>query len=119
MSERGFTSCNGLENNEDRSPDAYDYEMAAQYHARGQPSQPIIKTEEATDGETSTYPTAAPASVMNIELEIPGNMDHLPQKMRLDIPPSRLAATQGYVADDILLRELFGGTIAGSVDEID
>ncbi|KAK5122056.1 hypothetical protein LTR85_004302 [Meristemomyces frigidus] len=91
MSERGLNSSNLMnefEDDEDRSPDAQDLEDAAQYQARRQQSQPFIKNEVFGTGLPS-YPSDAANSGMNVELEIPGDMDQLPQKMLLNMPSGR------------------------------
>ncbi|KAI7605090.1 hypothetical protein KC319_g21780 [Hortaea werneckii] len=62
------------DDNEDRSPDAQDLEVAAQYNSRRQ------NTAETTD---------ATPSEMNVELEAPGDMGQLPHKMLLNLPPGR------------------------------
>ncbi|KAI7525720.1 hypothetical protein KC317_g21209 [Hortaea werneckii] len=79
LSERGHYSSNMIDDynyddNEDRSPDAQDLEVAAQYNSRRQ------NTAETTD---------ATPSEMNVELEAPGDMGQLPHKMLLNLPPGR------------------------------
>lgn len=124
MSERGINSgkvINSLENDEDRSPDAEDYEMAAQYRRRGRQSHPVVKIEgSAPPTAPPTYPSDAPPSEMNIELETPGDMNQLPRKMLLDLPLPRRDGSQGYVYssddDDELFRELFGEDVVQSIE---
>ncbi|KAI6828987.1 hypothetical protein KC340_g10414 [Hortaea werneckii] len=82
LSERGHYSSNMMDDynyddNEDRSPDAQDLEVAAQYNSRRQ------NTAETTD---------ATPSEMNVELEAPGDMGQLPHKMLLNLPPGRQPA---------------------------
>ncbi|KAI6828732.1 hypothetical protein KC340_g10144 [Hortaea werneckii] len=79
LSERGHYSSNMMDDynyddNEDRSPDAQDLEVAAQYNSRRQ------NTAETTD---------ATPSEMNVEMEAPGDMGQLPHKMLLNLPPGR------------------------------
>ena len=100
MSERGpysnMMTDYYADDDEDRSPDAQDMEVAAQYQARRQ----------------QTLETEATPSEMNVEMETPGDMDQLPHKMLLNLPPGRpRGVSQGYVdsADDIF-DELFGDT---------
>ncbi|KAK3711981.1 hypothetical protein LTR37_009293 [Vermiconidia calcicola] len=94
MSERGFTSSNivdSFEDDEDRTPDAQDYEMASQYRSRGKPSQPDVKNERQAHGGPPTYPDDAP-----FNMERPGDMTQLPHKMLLDLPPpARREGSQG------------------------
>ncbi len=123
MSERGFTSSNLPENEEDRSPDAEDYEMAAQYRPRSKKPDTFVKIEG--DGAALSLEDIPPAlKVMRMTLEQPGNMNNLPQKMFLNLPPGRgreprepRESSQGYVAtDDDLMRELFGDDILFSIE---
>ena len=121
MSERGFNSGNMMDNFEDhadRSPDAQDYETAARYQARGRQSQPIVKIEGNATERPPMYPSDPPPSEMNIELETPGDMNQLPRKMLLDLPPVRREGSQGYVeqVDDDVFRELFGEDMVQSIE---
>lgn len=115
MSERGLHSSNIMhdfdEDDEDRSPDAQDLEVAAQYHARRGQSQTFIKSEGAYTG-AFPYQSDAIESDMNVELETPGDMGQLPHKMLINMPPGRYRQpSQGYVTlDDDLFEELFGDT---------
>jgi hypothetical protein len=89
MSERGPHSSNAApmydDDDENRSPDAEDLEVAAQYHARGLRGQPVIKSEGDDAGFQGIYPSDA----------LPGEMD--------------LQDNQGYVDhDQALFQELFG-----------
>ena len=124
MSERCFTSSNiieSLENDPDREPDALDYEMASQYRVRGrQQSHSIVKTEGVAPARPPpTYPSDAPPSEMNINMETPGDMNQLPHKMLLSLPPGRREGSQGYVnsIDDEVLRDLFGNDFVEDVVE--
>ncbi|KAK3680030.1 hypothetical protein LTR78_000407 [Recurvomyces mirabilis] len=89
MSERGIRSGNVAEcddeDDENRSPTAEDLEMAAQYHARGK--QAAIKKQSAEP--TAAAPSEFGFSEMNVELETPGDMDQLPQRMLINMPPGR------------------------------
>lgn len=126
MSERGLLSGNlmdGFDDDENRSPDAQDLEVAAQYRARRQQSQPFIKSEDDTTG-TSTYPGDVPHSDMNVQQETPGDMGQLPHKMLLNFPPgSHCQDIQGYVEpNEDLFVELFGdpsGLPVPSVEPVD
>jgi hypothetical protein len=117
---RGFGSnvVESLERDEaDRSPDAQDYDMAARYKSRKDNTQSQLVI--GSDGMASvhaappTYPSEGP-SEMNINLETPGDMNQLPNRMLLNIPPQRKEreGSQGYVAStdgtDEIFRELFG-----------
>ena len=131
-----FTSGNVVENlengnEEDRSPDALDYEIAAQHQKRGgqqqHTQQPVVKIEGGATSATlpPPYPTDVTPSEMNIELETPGDMNELPHKMILNLPPGRpREGSQGYVHspsrsefddNDDVLRELFGDFIVDGV----
>ena len=123
MADSGYMSSNflnSLENDEDRSPDPQDYEMAAQYRARGRRSHTVVKTERSASSRPlpPMYPSDALNSDMNIEMEIPGDMNQLPHKMLLNLPPGRREQSQGYVStdNDELFRELFGEEIAHSIE---
>jgi len=73
---------NGFEyDDENRSPDAVDHEIAAQYHARISTVRPPTRNDDATSKLPPTYPSDALTSDMNVNLEVPGDMAHLPQKM--------------------------------------
>ncbi|KAK1824702.1 hypothetical protein LTR12_000759 [Friedmanniomyces endolithicus] len=73
---------NGFEyDDENRSPDAMDHEIAAQYHARISTVQPPTRNDDATSQLPPTYPSDALTSDMNVNLEVPGDMAQLPQKM--------------------------------------
>lgn len=114
MSDRHFNSGNMAQNfddDENRSPDAQDLEVAAQYQQRGQQSLPFIKTERSASSRPPAYPSSAPPSEMNVEFETPGDMAQLSHKMRLDLPLDRYrkVSSQGYVEPhDNLFDELFG-----------
>ena len=125
MSERGFNSSNvieSFENDEDRSPDAQDYEMASHYRPRGQQSHPIVKIEDSAAARLPMSGSGAPSSQMNIEMETPGDMNQLPHKILVNLPPghpSRREGSQGYVpsnSDEDLFRELFGDDVVTSIE---
>lgn len=113
MSERPFTSGNFMDNfdgdTEDRSPDAEDYRTAAQYQPRKQQQRKSRIKSEGLDVAKMPppYPSDAPTSELNFEWEQPGDMNQLPQKMLLNLPPGR--GGERYVDTDIdedLWREL-------------
>lgn len=125
MSEQGFNSgtiVNSLENDEDRSPDAQDDNLAAYYQACRRRSHTVIKTEG--DATAAAPPPAmhsgrSLAIGMSIELETPGDMEQLPQTMLLNIPPSRIKSSQPYVLpddvnSDTFFEELFGDFVVES-----
>lgn len=106
MSERNMMSSNiaeTLENDEDRSPDAQDYEMATQYKSRNgrQQSQPLVKIEGSE--------AARPMPPL-----FDGNMQRDDRATSIDntadLASSRGAVegSQGYVSTDDIFRELFG-----------
>jgi hypothetical protein len=107
MSERGFTSSNvleGIENDEDRSPDAQDYAVAAQYRARTKASHPIVKLESDVDGFLPTFDGNAALSEQNVDLF---------QSMQQGGGDN----VQGYVGtDEDLFRQLFGDYIVESIE---
>lgn len=96
-----------LEEDENRSPDAQDMEMAQQYRSRGHQHQTFVKTEGSVAGDTP-YLANAPPSELNVQLEQPGDMDRLPQKSIINLPPGRRDGSQGYVETDEIFKELFG-----------
>jgi len=101
MSERGLDSGNVVEgfddDEEDRSPDAKDFEIARQYQSRAQ-SELVIKAERTASVAPPPYSNGRSMLEMNVELERPGDMNQLPQRMNLDIPPRRRRdVSQGYV----------------------
>lgn len=118
MSERNMTSSNiaeTLENEEDRSPDAQDYELAAQFKARNgrQQSQPLIKTEGLE--------TARPMPPLFDENAQAANR-HMSFNDADNIAMSRedREGSQGYVATDDIFRELFGDNlVVDSVEQRD
>lgn len=107
MSERNMMSSNivdTLENDEDRSPDAQDYEMASQYNARNKraQSQPTVKIEGSE--------AARPMPPLFNEGSQMGN-DRMSYDSTGDYPMSQGGAdgSQGYVVStDDIFRELFG-----------
>lgn len=101
------TVMESLEEDENRSPDAQDMEMAQQYRSRGYQHQTFVKTEGSVAGDTP-YLANAPPSELNVQLEQPGDMDRLPQKSIINLPPGRRDGSQGYVETDEIFKELFG-----------
>lgn len=103
MSERNLNSSAFLDHhgvdNEDRSPDANDYETAGRYQARGRPKQTRIKSEGlSAPMMPPPYPSDALTSEINFAVEEPGDMNRLPSKMLLNLPPHRAReSSQGYV----------------------
>ena len=114
MSERGFTSggvMESMEDEDDRSPTGQDDEMAAHHRSRSTQSQTFIKTENSGDAMSLNGATA-PWKRIGFATELPGDMDQLPQKMMLNLPPGRRDGSQGYVnTEDDVLRELFGDAV--------
>ena len=117
---RGFGSnvVESLERDEaDRSPDDQDYEMAASYKSRkGRPkSESVIGSDGLATMRPAppTYPSKGVGD-MDIQLETPGDMNQLPSRMFLNLPPPRKEreGSQGYVdsvdGTDEIFRELFG-----------
>lgn len=94
MSERNFNSSNFPGNfegeNDDTSPDAQDYGKPRDGRPGKQRRKTHIKSEnlEATK-VPPPYPSDAPTSELNFEWEQPGDMNQLPQKMLLNLPPGR------------------------------
>ncbi|KAK5136991.1 hypothetical protein LTR08_001498 [Meristemomyces frigidus] len=115
MSERGFNSSGVLNNQEEddenRSPDAQDLEVAAQYSARTQQSQAVIGHEENEFG-VHAYPSHIPQSGMDVELEVSSDRHQLPHKVLLNMPPARYNQERpGYVnTDEDPYAELFEDT---------
>ncbi|KAK5119084.1 hypothetical protein LTR62_000295 [Meristemomyces frigidus] len=103
MSERGMSIGNGPayydDDDEDRSPTAEDLEMAAKYHARDSTKQTFIKSEGGELGAAN--PSQAPMSDMIMNLETPGDMDQLPQRMLINMPPRGRQSSQGYVDSEL------------------
>ena len=93
MSERGCNSstfAGGREEDENRSPDAEDLEVASQFRPRNHRQSPFVKIEGWTATDVPPYPSDAPsANEMNVRMERPGDMDQLPQKMLLNLPHKR------------------------------
>jgi hypothetical protein len=103
MSEPMFRSNNldDFDDDENRSPDAQDLEVAAQYQTRSQQPHTFIKSEGM---ETDSLPP----SEMRVSMETPGDMSQLPQKMLLNLPRPQREKSQGYVATNPdLFDELF------------
>lgn len=126
MSERGFNSSNiidSLERDEDRLPDPVNDDLPTQQRPRGRKkSRPVVKIEElASVPRPPPYPSDAQGSDIEFQLVAPGDMNQLPRKMLLDLPPPsqlRREGSQGYVYSDHddLFRELFGDDIVHSVE---
>ncbi|TKA68366.1 hypothetical protein B0A55_07471 [Friedmanniomyces simplex] len=74
---------------ENRSPDAEDHEIAAHYHARNSTVQPSSRSGDASSRMLPTYPSNGLTSDMNVSLEVPGDMGQLPQKMLINVGPGR------------------------------
>ncbi|KAK0288247.1 hypothetical protein LTR91_009315 [Friedmanniomyces endolithicus] len=73
---------NGFEyDDENRSPDAMDHEIAAQYHARVSTVRPSARKDDAIPQLPPSYTSDLLTSDMNVNLERPGDMTQLPQKM--------------------------------------
>lgn len=100
MSEQGLYSSNAAynpENEEDRSPDAQDYEVATQYRSRRYQPRPVIKTERSASVTSRAGLVGAPQAEININLEQPGDMSQLQSRMSLDFVPHSRRSIQGYV----------------------
>lgn len=114
MSERNITSSAYPENFEtkDLSPDADEYVMAGQYQPCKQQRKTHIKSEGLEAAKMPPpYPSDAPTSEINFEWEQPGDMNQLPQRMLLNLPPGR--GVERYVDShqtsyEDILRELDG-----------
>ena len=92
MSERNITSSTYLDSFEakDLSPDADDYTTAGQYQPRKQQRKTHIKSEGLEAAKMPPpYPSDAPTSEINFEWEQPGDMNQLPKRMLLNLPPGR------------------------------
>ncbi|KXL43032.1 MAG: hypothetical protein FE78DRAFT_93074 [Acidomyces sp. 'richmondensis'] len=92
MSEPMFKSgqiVDDFDDDENRTPDAQDLEVAAQYNARSRQCSSFIKREGDDAGTQLPCSTEIPQSEMNVELEVPGDMTQLPHKMLLNLPPER------------------------------
>lgn len=91
MSERNINSSTypGHFETDARSPED-DYSMAGQYQPRKQQRKTHIKSEGLEAAKMPPpYPSDAPTSELNFEWEQPGDMNQLPQKMLLNLPPGR------------------------------
>ena len=86
------------------------YDMAPEYQTRDKQSQPFIKIEGAASESQSTYYRAETPNEMNVSMEMPGDMNQLPHKMRMDMASGRQRSdSQGYVEPyQELFDELFG-----------
>lgn len=99
LPDSGFYSMDALEqaDDENRSPDAADFEMAAQYSAR--------------DVRQSTNEPMIMAGDFEIEMQMPGDMNQLPQKIIPNQVAIQRGNSQGYVeSHEMLFEELFGST---------
>ena len=106
MSERHMMSGNiaeTLENDEDRSPDAQDYEMASQYNARSgrQQSQPVIKIE----GSETVRPMPP---LFNESIQLNHGGMSFDDSGDYSMSQGAVDGSQGYVSTDDVFRELFG-----------
>jgi hypothetical protein len=110
MSERNFTSSTYPNHFEakDLSPDADDYMTAGQYQpGKKQQRKTHIKSEGLEAAKMPPpYPSDAPTSEINFEWEQPGDMNQLPQRMLLNLPPGRgverYVDSHQTIYDDIL-----------------
>jgi hypothetical protein len=92
MSERNIISSTYPDNfdAQETSPDADDYTTAGQYKPRKQQRKTHIKSEGLETAKMPPpYPSDAPTSEINFEWEQPGDMNQLPQRMLLNLPPGR------------------------------
>jgi len=107
---KGSQIVDDFDDDENRTPDAQDLEVAAQYNARSRQYHSFIKHEGDEYGVQLPYSIEVPPSEMNVELEVPGDMTQLPHKMLLNLPPERYRErSQGYVdSRPDLPDELFG-----------
>ena len=97
------TIMESMEDDENRSPDAEDLEMATKYRARSHQHDPIVKIEGSATSDAPLYSMeAAPRSDLNGN-EGPGARDGRP----LNLPSGQPQGNPGYVDSD-LLRYLFG-----------
>lgn len=108
MSERGLYSMNALDSqhddDENRSPDAQDLEVAAQYASRNA-RQPTAESTESMQSRSGM-------EGWNVNLETPGDMDQLPQKMLIS---RHRQSHQGYVEhEEMSFEELFGSYLDDS-----
>lgn len=116
MSERNMMSSNivdTLENEEDRSPDAQDYEMVSQYKARNgrEQSQPIVKIEgsEAARPMPPLFDERAQMGDRSMSFNDAGDFS---------MPRGGDDGDQGYVSTDDIFRELFGDElVAQSIEQ--
>ena len=106
MSERNIMSGNiidTMENDEDRSPDAQDYEVAAQYKARNgrQQSQPLVKIEgsEAARPMPPLFDESTQMGNGSMSFHDAGDPT---------MTQGFGEGSQGYVSSDEIFRELFG-----------
>jgi hypothetical protein len=92
MSERNITSSAypDMFDNKELSPDADDYITAGHYQPRQQQRKTHIKSEGLEAAKMPPpYPSDAPTSEINFEWEQPGDMNQLPKRMLLNLPPGR------------------------------
>jgi hypothetical protein len=114
MSERNMMNS-AYPNNvmtDDRSPEEC-YTTMAQYQPPKKQRKTRIKSEGVESGKMPPpYPSDAPTSELNFEWEQPGDMNQLPQKMLLNLPPGR--GVERYVASTQMSHEDLWQLHAGS-----
>ncbi|KAK3066172.1 hypothetical protein LTR53_017588, partial [Teratosphaeriaceae sp. CCFEE 6253] len=86
---RGNITGSFFDEDEDRSPDVEDLEMASQYQARRPRAKAAAKNKNSSSGRAPTYPGSISMSDMTVEFETPGDMSQLPHKILLNLPPGR------------------------------
>nr|OQO20359.1 hypothetical protein B0A51_16609 [Rachicladosporium sp. CCFEE 5018] len=93
MSERNAfegSQFSNVDDLNDKSPDDVDYAAASEYQVRRHEHSVHIKSEgRAARPLPPPYPSDAPTSELNFEWEQPGDMNRLPQRMMLNLPPGR------------------------------
>lgn len=82
---------------EDRSPDAEDLAVAAQYQSR---SRAESKRSDTVDGRERTPLLLSESAPMTIMQCMPGPADQLPSKMLLNLPPGRRQTSEGSVSPE-------------------
>lgn len=120
MSERGFPNGNimeSMEHDSGRTPNDYDSDVVARYRARSKSSHAFVKVESDANDMLPSDMSLLPQG-MNIEMEVPGDPNQLPQKMLLNLPPRpRREESLGYVHnDDVIFRELFGDYVVETIE---
>jgi len=115
MSERNMMSSTYPNNmmTDDRSPEDC-YSTTAQYQPPKKQRKTRIKSEGLESGKMPPpYPSDAPTSELNFEWEQPGDMNQLPQKMLLNLPPGR--GGERYVASTRMSHRDLEHSHAGSL----